>query len=197
MAVELCYTAGPGVCCTACEPCKWSTFLHLSAASKERLAGLMQRRWLQRLMGTAVRLIVPRQRIGVALATVDDRQRILMLRHVFHPTSPWGLPGGWLRRDERPSVGALRELREETGLVARLEQIIYVEHEPLPPHLEVAYLARVTPGPLQLSDEILEAAWFEPQDVPQLIRGSTRRILRAAWLALDGAAVPPAAEQLS
>ncbi len=154
----------------------------------------MRRRWLQRAMSAAVRLIVPRQRIGVALAVVDEAHRILMLRHVFHPGAPWGLPGGWLRRNERPSVGARRELHEETGLIADLEQVIYVEHEAYPPHLEIAYLARIQPGPMQLSDEILEAAWFDASSLPSPIRGSTRRIIDAAWLAVAGAPIPPAAE---
>ena len=40
--------------------------------------------------------------------------QVLLVEHVFHPYAPWGLPGGWIDRNESPSQTAvIRELQEE------------------------------------------------------------------------------------
>ena len=127
---------------------------------------LMRRPMLHRLMVWGINLLVPRQRIGVSLVAFDEHDRVLVLRHVFHPFAPWGLPGGWLKRNEDPAAGVLRELREETGLTAVLGPVICVAHEPSPVHVGIAYLGRVQPVPITLSLEIIEAAWFEVDALP-------------------------------
>lgn len=131
-------------------------------------------------MGWGIRLTVPRQRIGVALVAFDDRGRVLMLRHVFHPYTPWGLPGGWLGRNEDPRDGVLRELKEETGLEATLEEPVDVAYSDGPPHVGVIYRGRIRPGDLTLSPEILEAGWFRPDNLPGPLRPSVRRAIRRA-----------------
>ncbi|MCA9936473.1 MAG: NUDIX domain-containing protein [Ardenticatenaceae bacterium] len=119
-------------------------------------------------MQMAIRLTVPRQRIGVCVVIFDEQQRVLLLRHVFHPYYPWGLPGGWLGRDEDPAAGALREVREETGLTAVLGSVLQITHDSSPPHLTVAFLAELQPGSMTLSSEIIEARWFAMDDLPGL-----------------------------
>jgi ADP-ribose pyrophosphatase YjhB (NUDIX family) len=138
----------------------------LTQSQKERVARLVRLPIGRQLLAGAVRLIVPRHRVGVALVVFDAEDRVLMLRHVFHPTTPWGVPGGWLDRREDPAACALRELGEETGLAARLGAAVFLSFEAVPPHVAVAYAADVIPGPLKLSAEILEAGWFPPDDLP-------------------------------
>jgi len=121
---------------------------------------------VHRLMLWGIYLTVPRQRIGVAIVAIDDKERVLMLRHVFHPYAPWGLPGGWLNRNEAPAEAVLRELKEETGLTAVLGPIVQVLREPRPGHIGIAYLARILPGPVTLSPEIMEARWFAADELP-------------------------------
>jgi 8-oxo-dGTP pyrophosphatase MutT (NUDIX family) len=90
----------------------------LSMEQKEQLAKIIRLPFLRFPMGLAIRLVVPKHRTGVAVVCLDSSSRVLLLRHVFHPTKPWGLPGGWLNKGESPQDCALRELREETGLDA-------------------------------------------------------------------------------
>ena len=120
-------------------------------------------------MGLAIRLVVPKHRTGVAVVCLDSSSRVLLLRHVFHPTKPWGLPGGWLNKGESPRDCALRELREETGLDAELGALLHVDRQGRPDHLVIAYGATITTGSMNLSSEIIEAKWFRPDSMPQPI----------------------------
>lgn len=135
---------------------------------------------VQRLMVIGIRAVVPRHRVGVAVVVVDDDDRILMLKHVYHAYAPWGLPGGWLDHAESPALGALRELEEETGLSARLGPILHVSRQPHPDSINMAYLACDAQGELKLSSEILEARWFEFDALPTPMYPFTRNAIVAA-----------------
>lgn len=136
---------------------------------KKRAARWMNKSWLQYLMRWGIFMTVPKRRVGVGMVPLDDAGRVLLLRHVFHPHTPWGLPGGWLNRHEAPAAGVLRELREETGLTAVLGPVLLIEQGVDPSHLGIAYLGHVQPAPLTLSSEILAAAWFPPDQLPELL----------------------------
>ena len=147
---------------------------------KQVTAKLVALRPVRALMAAAVRLLVPRQRVGVGLVGFDKRGRILMLNHVYHPTAPWGIPGGWLNRAESPSECALRELDEETGLMAELGPVVHVSYEKTPPHLGIAYAGRIIPGQMKLSSEILEAAWCAPDELPEPLLPFVQNAISAA-----------------
>jgi ADP-ribose pyrophosphatase YjhB (NUDIX family) len=139
-------------------------------------------RWpvVQRLMMRGVRAVVPRHRVGVALVAVDEVDRILMVKHVFHAYAPWGLPGGWLNYGEAPGQAALRELREETGLSARLGPVLHVSRELDTDAISMAYLAYDVRGEVQLSPEIMDARWFSPDQLPTPLFPFTRAAIGEA-----------------
>jgi 8-oxo-dGTP pyrophosphatase MutT (NUDIX family) len=143
----------------------------ITVQTKQTLAVAM--RWwpLRRLLGVAVKLFAPSHRIGVGVVLWDDHGRVLLLHHVFHPTMPWGLPGGWLDKGEDPLAGAVRELREETGIdTAVFGPLIHLRRDHPPDHIGMAYIAHLlppTPPTLKLSHEITQAAWFHPHQLPQ------------------------------
>lgn len=139
-------------------------------------------RWsiMQRLMVVGIRTVVPRHRIGVAVVAVDEDNRILMLKHVYHAYVPWDLPGGWLDRGEAPGRGALRELHEETGLSARLGPVLHVSRQAYPDSINMAFLAYDVQGTIQLSSEILDACWYAPERLPSPMHPFTRDAIRAA-----------------
>ncbi|MEZ4515353.1 MAG: NUDIX hydrolase [Chloroflexota bacterium] len=147
---------------------------------KEQLAALIRLRPMKWLMAGGIRLVVPSHRIGVALIAFNAEDELLLLRHVFHPETPWGLPGGWLARHESPAEGLVREMREETNLTVTVGPPAYIAHQAGPSHLYMAYLGWVQPGPVTLSNEILEARWFPLSELPQPEHPFTRPAALAA-----------------
>ena len=135
---------------------------------------------VRQLMGLGVRLTVPRHRTGVLVVGFNDKGQILMLRHVFHPFAPWGLPGGWLERGEAPADCANRELHEETGLTAELGPIVYSSFESIPAHIGIAFVADIKPAECVLSAEIIDAEWFEPSNLPDPLLPFVRNAIAAA-----------------
>ncbi len=154
--------------------------MHIPQVWKRRMARWMQIPGLQKVMVWVVHLTTPRHLIGVNLVVLNEQGDILMLKHVFHPYAPWGLPGGWLGRDEDPRDCALRELREETGLTAVLDQVLVLQRETGVSQIGVIYRAFAQTAPLQLSSEILEAGWFAPDALPQPLTVSTRQAIETA-----------------
>ena len=54
--------------------------------------------------------------LGAQAMVVDGCQRVLLVHHTY--AAGWHLPGGGVQKGETAAAGAMRELREETGLVA-------------------------------------------------------------------------------
>jgi ADP-ribose pyrophosphatase YjhB (NUDIX family) len=155
---------------------------NLSVLQKERLARIVRLPVVRSLLALAVKLLVARHRAGVTLVCFNHEDHVLLLRHVYHPSSPWDLPGGWLERDESPDKCVLRELREETGLEADLGPVVRLTREKKPSHIGISYIGRVN-RPAQgtvLSSEILEARWFSTDSLPQKLRPATHLAIASA-----------------
>lgn len=134
---------------------------------------------MRQLMVWGIRAVVPRHRIGVALVAFNEAEQVFMMRHVFHPTAPWGVPGGWLGRGESPAEAALRELKEETGLTAVLGPATYTIYDENPPHIGIVFLGQLQPGPITLSAEIMEVAWFSLDDLPEKMLPHMRQAIHS------------------
>jgi ADP-ribose pyrophosphatase YjhB (NUDIX family) len=156
--------------------------IKLTATQKESLARIVRLPPVRTALALAVKVLVARHRTGVTVVCFNHAKQVLLLRHVFHPATPWDLPGGWLERDESPAECVLRELREETGLKAELGPVIRLSREEQPAHISITYLARLngSMAATTLSSEILESRWFAPDKLPEKIRASTRLAVELA-----------------
>jgi ADP-ribose pyrophosphatase YjhB (NUDIX family) len=143
-------------------------------------------RWLRRIWvrlprkfrRTIVRNVEPRFLIGMVMIAVDDAGRLLCIRHVFRPREyPWGLPSGFLRHGETPERGALRELREETGYDARIEQMLEVRVGALD-QLELIFRVRLGGREERQGFEASGFGLFSVDSLPQGFLPSNLEILR-------------------
>jgi len=119
---------------------------------------------------------------GVVVLIKDD-DRVLLARRgsrSFAGTK-WCLPGGFVEFHEDYLTAAIREVREETGLVVVVESIINVVSNFLAPDLHtfvVVLLARVESGKLLPGDDVEDLRWFDMSDpLPEMAFISDRHIL--------------------
>ncbi|MBA3420170.1 MAG: NUDIX domain-containing protein [Geodermatophilaceae bacterium] len=124
---------------------------------------------------------------------------MLLARASVGPARMWYLPGGGLDFGEHPQVGALRELREETGYIGELDALLGVEVLRLADPDGIAwelvwiiYRARVTGGKLtpEADGSTDFAAWVNPERLTTVNTGQL--VERALALPLHGGSpVPP------
>lgn len=103
---------------------------------------------------------------GVVAVIIDKQGRVLLLRHDYRSTGQWGLPGGWLKREESPEAALAREMREETGLEVEVIEPLAVLRGSEMSRLDLIYRCRVTGGRLALGDEIAAAHYYPLTELP-------------------------------
>lgn len=116
---------------------------------------------------TGFRLTRPRFSAGVVGVVIDDEQRILIVEHVFHPRTAWGLPGGWVEWNEDPAVTVRREMLEELSLEVEVGPIIALQRGYMM-HLDSAYLCKPIGDVGSLSHELLDFRWVGYEELPRL-----------------------------
>ena len=106
--------------------------------------------------------------------TYEDRQlKVLLVRRGGEPyKGSWAFPGGFLQLNETAKDGALRELREETGLeaaaIGELGVFSDPDRDPRERVITIAYYALVKPSEVIGGDDAEEAAWFPVDQLPEL-----------------------------
>ena len=103
-----------------------------------------------------------------------DSLRILLIKRKKAPFAQcWALPGGFMDMDESADNAAIRELKEETGLmVDQVKQIgAYSEpdRDPRGRVVTIAFWAESSiEANVQAADDADEVKWFPIEDLPQL-----------------------------
>lgn len=100
---------------------------------------------------------------GVVVLIEKDGQVLLGRRSGNCGAKKWGLPQGFIEFDEDFLTGAIREVKEETGLDVEIRSLLSVVSNFLSPRLHtlaIVLLARVVGGKLHAADDLEAVAWF-------------------------------------
>ena len=102
----------------------------------------------------------------------SELQVLLIERGIEPFKGKWAFPGGFLNMDETAGEGAMRELKEDTGLEnAYIEQFnTYSEpgRDPRERVITIAHYALVRIQEVKGGDDAAKAQWFPIDEVPQL-----------------------------
>jgi 8-oxo-dGTP diphosphatase len=127
--------------------------------------------------------MTPVPAVGVVCLKGDQ---VLLIRRGKPPRmGEWSLPGGRIEPGERAVDAALRELREETGVEARIVGLIDVVDGIFPEagrhYVLIDYVAEWTGGEVIAGDDAADAA-FMPADAAMaaVAWSETRRVIRRA-----------------
>ena len=111
---------------------------------------------------------------GAAAVVHDDAGRILLEQR--SDTGTWSLPAGAIDPGEQPATAVLREVEEETGVVAEIERLAGVAMHPVVypngdrcDYLNIWFRCRAIGGTARHDeDETLDVRWFEPDALPEM-----------------------------
>ena len=114
--------------------------------------------------------------------------KVLLVQRGVEPfKGRWAFPGGFLNIQESAEEGALRELKEETGLEGVLARQFHTftapNRDPRERVISIAFYALVRLQEVRGGDDAADARWFRLDEVPQLAFDHDQ-ILRMAEQAL-------------
>jgi ADP-ribose pyrophosphatase YjhB (NUDIX family) len=129
--------------------------------------------------------------LGVRALVRDENGRILLIRHSYAPG--WLLPGGGVERGETVEAAVIRELREESGIIAigrpQLFGLYCNDQQFRGDHVALYLVSDFQTEPFTATAEILEARFFALDELPDATSGGTRRrieeVMTGAAPALD------------
>jgi mutator protein MutT len=111
--------------------------------------------------------------VVVDAIAINSKNQILLVKraeHVFRG-GKWGLPGGYLDRDERIKDAVVREVKEETNLKAKIIKLFKVVDNPNRREEErqnvcFVYIVSATGKPKPQESEVSQVKWFDLDKLP-------------------------------
>lgn len=111
-------------------------------------------------------------KVDVRGAVFREDGRLLMVREIMD-NGRWTLPGGWADVNQTPREACEREIREESGYLARCVKLAACYDRTTqghqPPHAfyvyKLMFICELTGGAAATSDETSEVAWLDPAEL--------------------------------
>ncbi|MFZ1074954.1 MAG: NUDIX domain-containing protein [Minisyncoccia bacterium] len=114
-----------------------------------------------------------------AKAVIFCEDKVLLAR-ISYGHKRWTFPGGGVGKNESFRDGALREMKEEVGIEADSAEFFYEYHGTWQycAHTVQCFAVHVSKPDFVIDEqEIVEAAWFHPDNLPENIRPSVKEVL--------------------
>lgn len=142
-----------------------------SSAFFRSIANILRKNtWIVNPLHGLIRLSRPKYTMGAVGVIFNTNRQVLLVEHVFHPKTPWGLPGGWVNRQENPADTVVRELYEELSIRVTVGRIIALSTDSqFGNHVDFAYLCHTTDMVGKLSRELLAYQWFDLDKLPRIL----------------------------
>jgi 8-oxo-dGTP diphosphatase len=114
--------------------------------------------------------------IGVGAIIIED-SRVLLVKRAHPPLeAQWSIPGGVLEVGELVREAAIREAREETGLIVEPEALLGVydrilrnaEQRVQYHYVLIDFFCRRVGGELKAASDAAEVRWFPREELPPL-----------------------------
>ena len=128
--------------------------------------------------------------VGIGAIIIKD-ERVVLVKRAHPPIQgQWSIPGGVLEVGELVREAAVREAREETGLIVEPGELLGVYDRVLrDPEKRVQYhyvlidfLCRPIGGDLRAASDASEVCWFQPEDLPTLnLAEDTQEVIRRGF----------------
>jgi ADP-ribose pyrophosphatase YjhB (NUDIX family) len=125
-----------------------------------------------------VQYLDPKVAVGTIIR-IDDGRLVLVRRAIEPGYGLWVFPGGYVDRGEHIVEAAVREAREESGLIVRIDGLVNIYSYAGTTPIIIVYCATAVGGELCTDEECLEAKLFEAGEIPwdELAFRSTRDAL--------------------
>lgn len=146
----------------------------------KKVLGALWRRTPVLIRRWTVRLVEPRFTVTAGAVILDNRGRVLLLKHVFRAGAGWGIPGGFIEEGEQPESAIRRELREEAGLELEDLELAFVRTLKKPRQVEIIFRGRPANEVAPQSMEISGARWFPGDALPQGITKDQAALINRA-----------------
>jgi len=131
--------------------------------------------------------------VGVGAIIIED-SRVLLVKRAHPPIQgQWSIPGGVLEVGELLREAAIREAREETGLIVEpgellgvYDRILRNAEQRLQYHyVLIDFLCRRLGGELMAASDAAEARWFTREELPSLkLAEDTQDVIRKGFAKL-------------
>ncbi len=134
----------------------------------------------RRVRRTLIRWGTPTFSVGSMCAIQREDGALLLVRNSYR--EGWGMPGGLLRRGEKPAAAAKREAEEEIGIVVEPEGEPLVVIDAAARRVDVVFRCRLVPPVPDVihpaSVEISDARWFHGGDLPPMQKETAEALRR-------------------
>jgi 8-oxo-dGTP diphosphatase len=131
--------------------------------------------------------------VGVG-SIVIEADRVVLVKRAHPPIQgQWSIPGGVLEVGEMVREAAIREAREETGLIVEPSELLGVydrilrdpEHRVQYHYVLIDFLCRKVGGELLAASDASEVRWFKLEELPPLnLAEDTLEVIQKGFQAL-------------